>query len=376
MKRGQSTGPLLLVGGGADAVDVRYAAGFTAPDPFLFLQRGRDRHVLVSMLELGRARRTPGGLICHTPDSLEIRGAARRSLGAQALALVKFLKLKRISVSGRCPVGLVRELEKGGVAVRLARDPLFPNRLEKSAREIRELRKAQRAAVAAMKAAVEAVRGAAIGDDHRLLAPDGSALTAEAVRARIETVLLEHGCGAEDIIVAGGDQAVDPHERGHGPLRAHQPIVLDIFPFLKSSGYWGDITRTVLRGTPSADQKRLYRTVRDAQREAVAMVRPGATGREIHAMICRRFKAAGYETGMLEGLPQGFIHSTGHGVGLEIHEAPSISPSGGPLKQGQVVTIEPGLYYKGIGGVRIEDTVVVTAEGCSPLARCKKEFAL
>lgn len=376
MTGSKKTKNMLLVGGGADAVNVRYACGFTAPDPFVFIQCGERQHLLVSMLELGRAQALGDGIQCHTPDSLGLDAASRRSLGKQAAGLLKHLRLKRIGVSPQCPVGLVRDLEQAGLGVELLSGPVFPARLSKRADEIRALRQSQRAAVAAMKVAVGMIRESRIGPRKRLIQADGKVLTAERVRHQIERVLMEADCRAEDIIVAGGLQGVDPHERGHGPLYAHQLIVLDIFPCSKRSGYWGDISRTVLRGEPSPAQRRQYRTVLAAQQAALRMVGPGTSGKDIHAEICRRFTEAGYETGMVDGRPQGYIHSTGHGVGLEIHEAPSVSPLGGPLEPGQVVTIEPGLYYPETGGVRIEDTVVVTETGCSLLATCSKAWIL
>lgn len=369
-------GNLLLIGGAADAVDVRYACGFTAPDPFLFLQRGGQRHLLVSLLELGRASALGGNIQCHTPDSLGLAKSARRHLGKQAAGLLKHLGLKQVKVSPVCPVGIVRDLEKAGIRVLVKQPPLFPQRLVKTEAEIRMLRSSQRAAVSAMKAALACIRESRPDRQRRLRAPDGSVLTAEQVRRVIEIKLMECECAADEIIVACGDQGVDPHERGQGPLMSGEWIVLDIFPQSKLHGYWGDITRTVMKGTPTAEQKHQYQTVLRAQKAALAAVRPGVSGKEIHEGICRRFKEAGFETGMIDGRPQGFIHSTGHGVGLEIHEAPSVSPVGGPLEPGQVITIEPGLYYPDLGGVRIEDTVVVTGEGCSLLARCSKEPCL
>jgi len=281
-----------------------------------------------------------------------------------------------VTVSPDCPVGVARALEAGGVRVRVATGNLFPERLKKSPVEIRALREAQRAAVSAMAVAVGMIRSSRILADGTLDL-GGMPLTSERVRAGIEADLLQRNFVAEaDIIVAGGDQAVDPHERGHGKLFAGQTIVLDIFPRSRRTGYWGDITRTVLRGKPSAAQRKLFQTVLQAQRAALAQVRPGVSGAEIHEGVVERFEAAGYVSGMKDGVPQGFIHSTGHGVGLDIHEAPSVSPAGGPLEAGQVITIEPGLYYRGLGGVRIEDTVLVTDTGCSPLARYPKILAL
>lgn len=376
MNSSAKSAPLLLVGGGADALNVRYACGFTAPDPFLFLQRGADIHLVISMLELGRAKALGESIHCHTPDSLGFKKGVRHSLGKQALGVLKVLGLQKVYVSAQCPVGLVRELEKGGIQVQIKKSPLFPERLRKTEAEVKALRKSQRAAVSAMKAAFACIEESREGAKRLLRQPDGKLLTAEGLRRTIERVLLESDCEAEELIVAGGDQAVDPHERGFGPLKAGELIVLDIFPRSKVSGYWGDITRTVIKGAPHKDQVRLYSTVLKAQKAALSEVKAGVTGKEIHERICRRFEEAGYETGLIDGIPQGFIHSTGHGVGLEIHEGPSISSMGGELEAGQVITLEPGLYYRGLGGVRIEDTVVVTETGCSMLAPCTKAWRL
>ncbi|WFB36146.1 Xaa-Pro peptidase family protein [Kiritimatiellota bacterium B12222] len=376
MNKRSNSRSLLLVGGGADRINVRYACGFDAPDPFLYVEAKGQKHLLVSMLELGRAQQLGEAVQTHTHDSLGLKPKERRSLGQQALGLLKHLGLKRIQVSADCPIGVVRELEKAEIKVRVAKAPLYPERLVKTDKEIEFLRASQRAAVSAMKAAIGMIEASDISAEGHLLQQNGEVLTAEIVRHQIERVLLDADCIAEDIIVACGDQAVDPHERGYGPLYAHQFIVLDIFPCSKTSGYWGDITRTVLRGGADPMQTKLYKTVLKAQKEALASVKPGANAKEIHQRIFDRFVAAGFVTGMKDGVPQGFIHSTGHGVGLEIHEGPSVSPAGTELEVGQVITIEPGLYYRGLGGVRIEDTVVVTEKGCSALARCSKEWRL
>ena len=373
MNEKKYTSPLLLVGGGADSIDVQYAANFDAPDPFLFLGHKGERIVVVSSLELGRAQRVSPPLVPVSPDDLELPKGKRRDLGQQAVALLRQRGLSAVGVSAVCPVGLVRRLESAGIKVTVRKDPVMPGRLCKAPAEIKALRKIQRTTAKAMRAAVDLIRSSDIGKDGRLMVR-GEALTSERVRAEVELLLIRENARADEIIVAGGDQAVDPHERGTGVLYAHAPIVLDIFPRDRGSGYWGDMTRTVLRGKPSPAQRKLYRTVLDAQKQALALVAPGVTGKEIHQRVCDVFDAAGYETGLIDGVPQGFIHSTGHGLGLEIHENPSVSPAGGPLEPGQVITIEPGLYYRGIGGVRIEDAVVVTEKGSSILATCPKVF--
>ncbi len=375
MKSKKSTSALLLIGGGADAVDVRYASGFSAPDPFLFVRRGEEDFLLVSALEMGRALKLGPAISCVTPDALELPPNARRDLGRQAAAFLEKMGCKKALVSPRCPIGVVRRMEKSGLRVKVLKDPVFAERAVKDPAEIRALRQAQRATAHAMKTAMGLIAGAEIGGDGDLIL-DGAPLTSERVRYLVSVGLLEKQFHAEEIIVAGGDQGTDPHERGTGPLRAGELIVLDIFPRSEVTGYWGDMTRTVIRGRPSAAQRKQYRTVLAAQKAALARVAPGVTGAEIHQTVCDVFAEAGYETDRVDGVPQGFIHSTGHGVGLEIHEGPSVSPAGGPLQAGQVITIEPGLYYPGVGGVRIEDTVVVTEEGCSLLATCPKRFVL
>ncbi|MCC5850711.1 MAG: aminopeptidase P family protein [Verrucomicrobia bacterium] len=369
------TSPLLLVGGGADEIDVQYVANFTAPDPFLFLGHKGERIVVVSSLELGRAQRVSPPLTPVSPDDLDLPKGKRRDLGRQAVALLRQRGLSAVGVSSACPVGLVRYLESAGIKVTVRQEPVMPGRLCKEASEIKALRKIQRTTAKAMQTAVDLIRSSEIGADGKLFV-EGEVLTSERVRAHVEMLLIRENAQGDELIVAGGDQAVDPHERGTGPLYAHAPIVLDIFPRDRASGYWGDMTRTVLRGKPSPEQRKLYRTVLDAQKQALSLVAPGVSGKEIHQRVCDVFEAAGYETGLEDGVPQGFIHSTGHGLGLQIHEAPSVSPAGGPLEPGQVITIEPGLYYRGIGGVRIEDSVVVTEKGSSILATSPKVFVL
>jgi Xaa-Pro aminopeptidase len=270
---------------------------------------------------------------------------------------------------------VVRQLEGKRIEVAVESGPLRPGRLIKQSEEVKYLKAAQRAAVAGVEEGRRIIGGSVIGRDGVLRDTEGKVLTSERVRAAIAHVLLDHGCHADELIVAGGDQAVDPHERGHGPLRAEEWIILDIFP-QSESGYWGDITRTVMKGTPTPDQKRLYETVKRAQMAALRQVKAGVKGSTIHEGIVTAFERAGYATGIKDGVPQGFIHSTGHGVGLDIHEAPRIAPGSGRLRAGMVVTIEPGLYYRGLGGVRIEDTVLVTKEGCQLLPRCAKTGTL
>lgn len=205
---------------------------------------------------------------------------------------------------------------------------------------------------------------------------DGQAVTSERVKKFINVKLMELDCIAQHTIVAGGEQACDPHNEGSGPLPAHRSIIFDVFPRSATSRYFADMSRTVIRGTASPELKRLYSTVKDAQEEAITKIKDGADGMKIHQGICTRFEKAGYKTGLVNGRMQGYFHGTGHGVGLDIHEAPRISRTGSLLQEGHVVTVEPGLYYPGLGAVRIEDMVLVTKDGCRNLTNFPKQFVL
>jgi Xaa-Pro aminopeptidase len=194
------------------------------------------------------------------------------------------------------------------------------------------------------------------------------------VQKTITRVLMDHHCLSRDTIVAGGTQAADPHEKGHGPLRAHEAIVIDIFPKHQDHGYWGDLTRTVVRGRATAGLRRMYHAVRMAQSAALNAVKPGVRCATVHRRAAAELEMRGFKTTTVDGRRVGFIHGTGHGVGLEIHERPSLGLGKDRLKSGHVITIEPGLYYPEHGGIRIEDTIVVTHKGWRYLVPCERRF--
>ncbi len=359
-----------MVEGGAQDADLRYASGFTAPDPVVLLVDGRKRYLVVSLLEYGRAQRTANVTEVYTPQQLGLEGRARGRLSDWATALLKKQRRRSVVVPASFPFGIAERLRKAGIRVRVAEESLFPARRRKSKEEVRQITRTQRAAVAAMKAAGRVIQQASVDRRGYLTRRDGSRLRSEDVRYVIERTLLEHDCVALETIVAGGAQGADPHERGHGPLRAGQPIVIDIFPRHKDSGYWGDITRTMVKGTPKPEVTRMIRAVRAAQKTALTVIRAGVTVKRVHETAQRVLREHGFETTVKNGWGEGFIHSTGHGIGLDIHEAPSLNLTSTRLLAGDVVTVEPGLYYKKWGGVRFEDTVVVTRTGCRILARC------
>ena len=196
------------------------------------------------------------------------------------------------------------------------------------------------------------------------------------VKIEVQKYLLDNSFFGPDIIIACGSQSADPHERGHGKLFANVPIVIDIFPRHEKTKYWGDMTRTICKGAPSNKLMKMYKAVKDAQKKAINSIKEGVYGSDIHKDIVECFNQAGFKTCASNEVPSGFIHGTGHGVGLDIHEQPRVNSSKIKLMEGDVITIEPGLYYPELGGIRIEDLVVVEKNGCSVLGGCSKKFII
>ena len=187
---------------------------------------------------------------------------------------------------------------------------------------------------------------------------DGKPLTAEQVKYTMHSLLLKHGCSAVDTIVSCGEDTAIPHMTGTGPLKSDEPIVIDLFPVDERSGYYADMTRTVVKGEPSPEILAMYNALREAKQLGISKIKAGVSGADIHQTVVDFFKDLGYESNT-----RGFVHNLGHGVGLQVHELPTVGPAGNVLAAGNVITIEPGLYYPGIGGVRLEDIGTVTAHG-------------
>jgi Xaa-Pro aminopeptidase len=360
---------------GLEENDVRYATGLVAPDPFGLLVDGSRRHLLVSALEAARARKCCPAAMLHTPAQLFADAVPRRrTWNDQVLAWVRQLGFRAVQVGPYFPIGIARALERGGIQVLLAEASAFPRRAIKSPREIACIAKSQRAAVAAMRAAVRCLRESSISSAG-LLKHGGKLLTSEVLKDLIAQTLLRRRCSADGTIVASGPQGARPHDVGCGPLRANVPIVIDIFPRDQETGYWGDLTRTVVRGRAPAAIRRMHRAVLAAQKLALALLRPGVESRAVQQAVEKFFREAGYETRLSPpGQECGFIHSVGHGVGLDIHESPGLRNESGRLSAGNVLTVEPGLYVPGLGGIRIEDAVLVTRTGHKVLATFPKNL--
>ena len=363
-----------------------YLSGFTGHDPFLTLYADGEVHLLVSGLEYGRAKSeaTADTVARHADYDFEYGGREERN--DMYARFVRDKGVESVSMPPRGPVGTADALRDRGIDIAVdAVDRLQEVRAVKTDEEVDAIREAQRANEAAMRAAEELIAGADVaGEDvpaegeikAGTLLRDGEPLTSERVTEEIEVTLLRHGCALDETIVAGGAQAADPHDRGSGPLRANEAIIVDIFPRSKATKYNADMTRTFCVGEPSETLREWYDLTERALEAALDAVEPGATGEEVHAAACEVYEEAGEPTFRTDPETEtGFIHSTGHGIGLDVHESPRLASGGGELEPGHVITVEPGLYDPAVGGVRIEDLVVVTEDGYENLTGYPIQFA-
>jgi len=372
--RGTKSGslPRLIIDDSESSADLLYATGFFAPDPFLFLEKGGRVTLLLSDLEIDRGRALAKAdeveaYSVYETMVQEKAGVLRRpAYHTVVLAFLRKHRVKRAMVPERFPLGLARQLEAGGVALHVVEGHFWPERERKKEEELRALRRALKGTAEALRRGFGVLREAKVGRG-RLLRWRGRVLTSEILRAEIEMACIGAGLQPSHTIVAGGEQGCDPHERGSGPLKGGELIILDCFPRDTRSGYFGDLTRTVVKGAANDAQRRLWETVRAGQRLAFRRMQPGVLGGEVHEEVQCFFAERGYRTGQEAGRHVGFFHGTGHGLGLELHEAPRFGAT--RFCAGQVFTVEPGLYYPGLGGVRTEDVAVVTEGGARWLSR-------
>ena len=371
------TGATLFYGASTKEADLLYLSGFAAPDPFAFALVGEQKVLFASDLEYDRARRTARAdqvvRFMEIQKELQEKGENRTDALACAARWLADRGVDRLEVPGTFPLEGGDWLREAGFAVTPAAGSLAPGRRCKGKEEIELIRRTQEINEEAVRQGIELIGAAGVADDGTLT-QGGEPLTSERVRAAIQTALAARDCFSEGTIVAGGEQACDPHDAGSGPLRAGTFIIIDVFPRSLVHFHHADMTRTVLKGRARPEQRAHYEAVLAGQEWAIGQIAAGAAVREIHLGIHRIFAERGFESGLIEGRMQGFFHGTGHGVGLEIHEAPRFSDCDGAFAAGDVVTVEPGLYYAGRGGVRIEDMVVVEEGGCRNLTRMAKDY--
>ena len=371
---------LLIVADSEPDANMLYAVGLFAPGPFIYFRVNGKGCLVVSDLELDRAnKKVPHCRVISYSQCLEkLRRLRVKRPGMPAVIslLLREQRLRKIFVPANFPFGLARDLRHYKIKVRVKKGGIFPEREFKHAGEIKKISAAIIMAEVGLAEGIQALKSSKIARDGKLMY-HGVPLTSEKLRSIIDVGILQAGGRPGHTIVAGGRQACDPHEEGHGPLRGHQPIILDVFPRSRKTGYFGDLTRTVVRGRASEPLRRLYDTVWRAQEMGFLKIRAATAAAKIHAAVQEFFESQGYKTSRKNGRMTGFFHGAGHGLGLEIHEPPRLSAhSADILKPGHVLTIEPGLYYPELGGVRLEDVACVTANGPRNLTKFEKVFEI
>ncbi len=368
--RKSKTQTSLIVAASETDPDMLYATKFWAPDPFIFLEKNGKRTLVLSDLEIDRGRKQAKAdeFISLNQLEREMQGKSKKAPPYEKV-LAHFLQKRGVRstiVPANFPLGYAQELDANKIQVRATNGLFWPEREAKSESEVEMIGHALRITEKGLKRAVEVLKASKPGPGKRLRW-NGKTLTSEMLRAEIDSTILRADGIPTGTIVAGGDQACDPHERGFGPLYANSLIILDVFPRDAKTGYFGDMTRTVLRGRASEAQRKLWETVKAGQLLALKKIKAGVEGMTIHKAIQELFAKRGFPTEVRKGKNVGFFHGTGHGLGLEIHEYPRLQKV--TLKDRQVLTVEPGLYYPGLGGARQEDVVVVTKTGSKILSR-------
>lgn len=369
-----------LMTGNLHNSDIYYATRFLASDDFVYLQTGTGEEVLfISEMEKGRAEIESRVSNIKTTQDLGYREKIKEKKDASlayAACISELLlreKVKKVSVPYDFPIFYSDSLKEAGFSIVPVKSPFQKIRSLKRPKEVEAIKYAQMAGEKAMGAAIALIREAEERDG--VLYHEGEMLTGTKVNSAIDHRLLDFGCEAEETIVSCGKDTANPHGTTDGPLMANAPIILDIFPRSKKKRYFADMTRTVLHGEASKELKEMYESVLAAQEKGLQTVKPGIPASDVHNAVCDVFEKRGYDT-YRSGSKVGFIHSTGHGVGLDVHELPGVGENGVLLEAGNVITIEPGLYYPETGGIRLEDMVLVTENGYENLTGLEKRFVL
>lgn len=361
------TGGYLIDADGVDS-DQYYLLGFYATGSFITLYTGGEVRLLIADLEYTRARDDSDVDIVRRYSEFEYGSLVvdHGSTKAGPLATAAFLAeygIDSVSVPPSFPNGTADILRDHGIEVVTDFDDTVTSiRAVKTDEEIEHIAETQRANEAAMAVAEETLERATV--DMGVLRLDGGVLTSERIRRAIEVTLLDEDCELSECIVASGEESAKPHAVGSGPIEPGEPIIVDIAPRNGASRYAADMTRTFVKGEPGEKIWEWYDVTREAYDVALGVIEPGVTGEAVNDAVCDVFEREGYQTlRSNESIEDGFIHPTGHGIGLDVHELPKLSWGGQELRPGQVVAVEPGLYEQGVGGVRLEDLVVVTETG-------------
>jgi Xaa-Pro aminopeptidase len=348
--------------------EMRHEVPVAVPDPFLYVEHNGSKHAVLTSFEVDRV--AAAGIEAHPLEEFgwdELVGKGPRE--QQALILceraVEQIGVQDAVVPPTFPLELADRLRAKGLNVSADRELFTQRRRVKNENELAGIRKAQRGTEAAMTAARDMLRAAEPGKGALMF--DGEPLTSERIKARISDIFSEHNLVSDATIVAHGAQGAEGHEMGSGPIAPGESVVIDLFPRDVDSGCYADMTRTFVVGDIPDELAEYHKYVDEALKRSMEAVKAGAEGNAIYRLVCDIFHEAGYPTQLSkkegEVLTSGFFHGLGHGVGLEVHEQPWLSRDPSKLVAGDVITLEPGLYRQGFGGVRLEDLVLVTDDG-------------
>ena len=364
-------GDVLIYADSLRSPEMRHEVPLAIPDPFLYAEREGVRHVVASSFELGRVNEVaPEVQVLPLEefglDELYAQGLSRDEIELEViLRATRRFGIEQASVPGTFPLEVADHLRANGVEVKADREQFVRRRRVKNDAELAGIRRAQLAAEAAMDAARELMRSA--DRQNGSLVVDDEPLTCERLKLAVEQAFTANGAFADEFIVSHGPQTAVGHDMGSGPIAPDEPVCLDLFPRDRESGCFADMTRVYVVGTPSDELREYHRLCREALDRSVEAVKPGIAGSELHRISCEVFEEHGYPTLRSkkpgEVLRDGFYHSLGHGVGLEVHEEPTLGRAPGELVAGDVIAMEPGLYRNGYGGCRLEDLVLVTESG-------------
>ncbi|GAX62477.1 Xaa-Pro aminopeptidase [Candidatus Scalindua japonica] len=366
---------ILIVADSERDSNMYYATGFSAPDTFAFIQRSSERFIITSDLELDRAKSqskadTVLSFSKYERIAKKRNGKATGLIDIVAVAL-KEMKIIKLQVPANFSIEYADFLRKDGFKLEVKKDPFFDSREVKNDEEKGDIVATLRNTEKALEKAIDCVRKSIVKDGF-LFSSRNRQITSESIRNIINVELMKKGCTAKHTIVSCGEQSCEPHNVGHGPLRANESIIFDVFPKDEKTGYYADISRTIVKGKASRRLKKMYKAVASAQELVFKSAGNGISGDTIHRKVMKHLTSLGFKTGKAKGKMQGFFHGTGHGVGLDVHEPPRISKVKCTLQTGNIVTVEPGLYYPGIGGVRLEDMILITDDGCRNLTKSPK----
>jgi Xaa-Pro aminopeptidase len=354
--------------------EMRHEVPVAIPDPFLYAEHDGRRYAVVTSFEVERLQSTDIEVLPYEEvgyDELIRKGLPRDEIAlAMALRACQRFGVENAAVPTTFPVGLADHLRANGIDLSVDRKLFDDRRRVKNDAELAGIRRAQGAAEAGMDAARGLLRAAEARNGE--LVVDSQVLTSELLKVAIAQAFTEHGSAADEMVVSHGPQTAVGHDMGSGPIAAGEPVVLDLFPRDRESACFADMTRTFVVGTPPPELFEYHSLTLEALQQALAGVRPGVVGNDLHVQTCELFQDHGYPTQLSKEpgtvLADGFYHGLGHGVGLEVHEKPSLGMTReDSLVAGDVVTIEPGLYKQGFGGCRLEDLVLVTADGAENL---------